>query len=290
MGVIMQTMMSDRVTFSRPDWDDLHENGINAADMHFHTRYSDSYTDVKKAVKLAEKRKVGFAITDHNLIGGAVEASEIETDVTIIPGIEISAWDGPHILVYFYNINDLREYWKNNIKDKVQKSPFLAITEDTEWILNSLENENCVTSAAHPMGYLGFNKGMQKCINKHCLCEQITERVDAYEVICSGMSHSGNLCSRKCADRYGLGYTGGTDGHLMRELGNVVTCTEEQGVEGMLNSIKKKDNFIIGREKSFPSKVEMGVATMTQYFRYIPSSLVIHYRQNITRLRRRSRQ
>jgi len=70
-------------------------------------------------------------------------------------------------------------------------------------------------------------------------------------------------------------------------LGNVVTCTEEQGIEGMLNSIKKKNNFIIGKEKSVPSKMEMGMVTMTQYFRYIPSSLAIHYRQNITRLRRR---
>jgi Predicted metal-dependent phosphoesterases (PHP family) len=287
MGVIMQTVTADRVTFCRPDWNDLREKGINAADMHFHTRYSDSYTDVKKAVKLAEQRNVGFAITDHNLIGGVLEASEIETDVTMIPGIEISAWDGPHILVYFYDVRDLKEYWTNNIKENIQRSPYLAITKDTEWILDSLEDENCVVSAAHPMGYLGFNKGMQKCINKHCLCEQVTERVDAYEVICSGMSRSGNLRSRECADRYGLGYTGGTDGHLMRELGNVVTCTEEQGIDGMLDSIKKKSNFVIGTEKSFPSKVEMGVVTMTQYFRYIPSSLVIHYRQNITRLTRR---
>ena len=287
MGIIMQEMNVDRVTFAKPDLNDLRERGINAADLHFHTRYSDSYTDVKKAVKLAERRKVGFAITDHNLIGGVLEASEIRTDVTIIPGIEISAWDGPHILVYFYEVNDLKEYWGRCIRDKIQKSPFLAITENTEWILNSLEDENCVISAAHPMGYLGFNKGMQKCINKHCVCEQVTERLDAYEVICSGMSHSGNLCSRRCADNYGLGYTGGTDGHMMRELGNVVTCTEQQGVEGMLNSIKEKTNFIIGKEKSFPYKVEMGTVTMTQYFRYIPSSLRIHYRQNIGRLRRR---
>jgi Predicted metal-dependent phosphoesterases (PHP family) len=283
----MQTVRSDRVVFSKPDWNDLRERGINAADMHFHTHYSDSYTDVKKAIKLAEKRNVGFAVTDHNLIGGAVEASEVKTDVTIVPGIEISAWDGPHILVYFYDISDLKEYWKRSIKENVQRSPFLAISKDTEWILNSLEDENCVISAAHPMGYFGFNKGMQKCINKNCLCDHITSRVDAYEVICSGMSHSGNVASRRFADICGLGYTGGTDGHLMRELGNVVTCTEEQGVEGMLNSIKKRTNFIIGQEKSFPSKVEMGVVTMTQYFRYIPSSLMIHYRQNITRLRRR---
>jgi len=283
------SLYDDRVIFKRPDWKRLRDDGFTAVDMHFHTRYSDSYTDIRKAVRLAEKRGVGFAVTDHNLVGGAVEASKVETDVTIIPGIEISAWDGPHILAYFYDASDLREYWCRNIKDKVQRSPFLAIRADTEWIVNSLEDENCVISAAHPLGYFGFNKGVQKCINRNYLDPSITERIDAYEVICSGMSHKCNMLARRHADEFDLGYTGGTDGHLMSELGNVVTCSKASGIEGTLNSIKDHSNIIIGMEKLPHRKVEMGMVTMTQYFRYIPSSLAIHYRQNAVRLRRRKK-
>ena len=277
----------ERVIFRKPDWTKLRDDGYAAVDMHFHTRHSDSYTDVKKAVGLAEKRNIGFAVTDHNLISGAMEASKIPTDAMIIPGIEISAWDGPHILVYFYNISDLDAYWRANIKEKVQRSPFLAIRADTEWILNSLEDENCVVSAAHPLGYFGFNKGVQKCINRDYLDRSITERLDAYEVICSGMSHKCNLTARRDADTFGLGYTGGTDGHMMSEVGNVVTCWKATDIDGFLDSVKKHSNIIIGREKSPQRKVEMGFVTMTQYFRYIPSSLAIHYRQNIVRLRHR---
>lgn len=275
----------ERVRFEKPDWNELHESGIMAVDMHFHTNHSDSYTDLKKAIKLAEKRNIGFAVTDHNLVTGAMEAAEIKTDAPIIPGIEISAWDGPHILVYFYDANELKEYWTRSIKDHVQRSPYLAIKLDTTQILDSLEGENCVVSAAHPMGYAGFNKGMQKCIERGYLEECITERIDAYEVICSGMSHAGNLKTLRCADKCGLGYTGGTDGHMMKEVGNVVTCSSATDIDGFLDSVKDKTNFIIGLEKSTMMKMEMGAATFTQYFRYIPSSLAIHIRQNAVRVR-----
>ena len=273
-----------RVIFRKPDWKKLGEDGYDAVDMHFHTRYSDSYTDVSKAIKLAERRGVGFAVTDHNLVAGALEASKIETDVTIIPGIEISAWDGPHILVYFYDVSELEAYWRENIKDKVQKSPYLAIRADTEWIVDSLEDENCVISAAHPLGYFGFNKGVQKCINRNYLNESITKRIDAYEVICSGMSHKCNVLAKGHADEFGLGYTGGTDGHLMSEVGNVVTCSKTSGTDEFLNSIKDHTNIIVGREKPPHRKVEMGMVTMTQYFGHIPSSLATHYHQNIVRI------
>lgn len=275
----------ERVRFERPDWEDLRDRGFAAVDMHYHTNHSDSYTDIRRAVKLAESRNVGFAVTDHNVVGGAVEASGIRTDVLIVPGIEISAWDGPHILAYFYSVGDLVDYWTRNIRDLVPRSPSLAVRMDTEDILDSLEGENCVISAAHPMGYAGFNKGVQKCIDRSYLDGSITERMDAYEVICSGMSRSSNVQALEWADRHGLGYTGGTDGHMMREVGRVVTCSDRTDIDGFLNSIKKGTNFIIGTEKDARGKMEMGMAAFAQYMRYIPSSLAIHCRQNMVRVR-----
>lgn len=279
-----------RVRFERPGWKEIREHGLTAVDMHYHTNHSDSYTDIRKAVRLAESRGIGFAVTDHNVIGGAVEALKIKTDMMIIPGIEISAWDGPHILAYFYDLASLREYWTKNIKEMVPKSPSLAIRADTEWILNSLESENCIVSAAHPMGYIGFNKGLQKCINRGYLNEDMTKRLDAYEVICSGMTHKNNVLAKEWADRYDLGYTGGTDGHMLKEVGNVVTCSECQDIDGFLNSIKDRTNIIIGLEKDAKTKVEMGMMAFAQYMHYIPSSLAIHYRQNKVRVEHYAKQ
>ena len=275
----------DRIIFERPDWKGLCEDGFTAIDMHYHTNHSDSYTKIREAVRLAEDRKIGFAVTDHNVVSGAIEASEIKTDALIIPGIEISAWDGPHILAYFFDVSEIVDYWKNNIREHVQKSPYLAIRKGTEWILDSLEKENCVVSAAHPMGYAGFNKGLQKCIDRGYLDPNIAERVDAYEVICSGMGRKGNKAAAISADRFGLGYTGGTDGHMMKEVGKVVTCSRESDIDGFLDSIRKRTNFVIGLEKTVTQKIGMGMTTMTRYLPHVPSSLAIHYRQNVGRIR-----
>jgi len=270
-----------RVIFSKPDWNAIAEEGLLCADMHFHTHYSDSYTSVSKAIDLARKRKVCFAITDHNLIAGVEEAYSIDPDMMIIPGIEISSWDGPHILVYFYDIGTLREYWMKNIKPNLSKSPWLAIQKDTEWILNSLEDENCLISAAHPMGYFIFNKGVQKCINKGYLASSITERMDAYEVICSGMTRASNLAALSFASKFELGYTGGTDGHIMKEVGNVVSVSDARDMDEFLDNIKKRRNTVVGREKSPLAKFAMGTATFSRYLPHVPSSIKVHYSQNL---------
>jgi predicted metal-dependent phosphoesterase TrpH len=269
------------VIFERPDWNSLSDSGLACADMHFHTHYSDSYTSVRTAVKLAKRRNVGLAITDHNLITGAAEALSEKSDVMVIPGIEISSWDGPHILVYFYDFDTLGEYWTNNIRPHMSRSPWLAIDKDTKWILDSLENVNCVISAAHPLGYLFFNKGVQKCINKGYLDPSVVEGLDAYEVICSGMSRQENIKAARAATEFGLGFTGGTDGHILTELGNVVTASDAKDADEFLDNIKKKRTSVIGKEKTPPMKVAMGTASMSRFFRYLPSSLALHYRQDL---------
>ncbi|MFA6710217.1 MAG: PHP-associated domain-containing protein [Candidatus Methanomethylophilaceae archaeon] len=272
-----------RVQFGKPDWNAMAEEGLLCADMHFHTHYSDSYTSVSRTIDLAKKRKVCFAITDHNLIAGVEEAYMTDPGIMIIPGIEISSWDGPHILVYFYDLGTLREYWTKNIKPNLSKSPWLAIQKDTEWILDSLEGENCLISAAHPMGYLLFNKGVQKCINKGYLAPSVTERIDAYEVICSGMTRASNLAALASASKFGLGYTGGTDGHMMREVGNVVSVSDAGDMDGFLDDIKRRRNTVIGMEKTSLAKLAMGTATFSRYLPHVPSSMKVHYRQNIGR-------
>ena len=36
------------------------------------------------------------------------------------------------------------------------------------------------------------------------------------------MTHSSNLRALAAAEQYGLSYTGGTDGHMLEEVGNVI--------------------------------------------------------------------
>lgn len=277
---------SPRVLFRYPDYGRLKEEGLTGVDMHFHTNHSDSHTRVKDALKLARFKGIGVSITDHNQISGVIEAERIDRSVLSIPGIEVSAWDGPHILLYFYSVEDLIEYYRKYIEDKKTKSPYLATKLNTEDIVEPAGDYNCLTIAAHPFGYLLFNKGLGKCIEYEYLNPELLRNFSGLEVISGGMTRKLNQKALELAADKKLSMTGGTDGHLLYDLGNVLTCSYADDTEEFLEEIVHRENCVIGREKSFIEKGVMATAIMPKYFRYTAPSLRVHYRQNIPRLRR----
>ena len=48
-----------------------------------------------------------------------------------------------------------------------------------------------------------------------------------------------NIKAMKHATVYGIGFTGGTDGHLLHELGHVFTVSEATDLDGFLDDIVK---------------------------------------------------
>ncbi|MDD4255359.1 MAG: PHP domain-containing protein [Methanofollis sp.] len=83
------------ILFRKPAREDLSGPGLLAADLHVHTNHSDAPTRVRDALKIAARQGIGLAITDHTRVSGALEACQAGT------GIEVSADDGPHLLLYF---------------------------------------------------------------------------------------------------------------------------------------------------------------------------------------------
>lgn len=280
--------VNNRAVFRKPDIKKKTDLGLTCVDMHFHTHYSDSYTQPKDVVRLAEKRGVGVAITDHNQIGGVLDAIEIGGEALIVPGIEISASDGPHILAYFYDWKDLKSFWDTHIKDNIRWCQWIALKNmPTAKLLDILDDENCLVSAAHPMGYLGSNKGMEVCIRKNYIGAEEVERLDAFEVISGGISRKANKAADEAASNYGLGTTGGTDGHLLSELGNVVTVSESSDVDVLLDNIRKKRNHVIGKEKDLITKAIMGTVSLTEFCRHTPSVGFVQLDQTIMNAKRK---
>lgn len=274
-------MDDERVTFGVTGWEAAARSNLFCADMHFHTNCSDSYTDANSLVKLARKRGIGVAITDHNLIDTLRKIDLKKTDVMIIPGMEVSTTDGPHVLVYFYEMKDLEDFWVREIRPRLCARPWLALNDcPTETLLDLLEHENCVVSAAHPMGYFHSDKGVEICHVKGRISEDVVKRVDAYEVICSGMTHQSNLDALAAADRHGLSYTGGTDGHLLCEVGNVVTACDARDRYDFLETIIKGRSKIIGREKTPIEKIQMGSASFSKFVEHAPSSVITKITHN----------
>jgi hypothetical protein len=281
-----ERVISGRVWFRRPAAKELVNEGFHAVDMHCHTNHSDAPVSIPDALEKARNRGIGLAVTDHNEVSGSLAAVREAAGLLIIPAIEVSALDGPHILMYFYTPGDLRDFYQRHIRARKQGSPFLAIRSTTSDILDQADGYSCICAAAHPYGYLIFNKGVGRCVERAYLPEDILTRFDALEAICGGMTRSGNIRAMHLAARYYLGIIGGSDAHLLYDYGNVLTFSRAHTVEDFLDAIKKHQNFLIGKEKNIFEKGLMGTAMIARYLPYTIPSLSIHYEQNIPRVKR----
>jgi len=275
---------SKKVRFEIPNLAKLREEGLTAIDMHFHTDHSDGQVRVDQALAKARTAGFGLAITDHNVVSGSLRAFEERGDLIVVPGMEVSAFDGPHILTYFYSPRDLEDYFRRHIEPNRQGSPWLAIKLGTQEIIDRAEGYNCVTIAAHPYGYLLFNKGLQKSIDNKYLPPEIMKRFNGLEVICGGMTHSLNVKAMKLAEERQLSFTGGTDGHIQSDVGSVLTCAPAGDQEEFLDAVVKRQNLVIGLEKSTLEKIATGTVVMGKHSRYFFPAMAINYQQNAPRI------
>lgn len=276
----------EKVYFERPRVERVLASGFQAVDMHFHTNHSDAYTSVRSALSSAKRKGVGLAITDHNTPSGVLEAYRLQTGVLLIPGMEVSAEDGPHILLFFYDLPEMMDFYHREIETRKGKSPYMATTLSTGDILERTAHYNCVRAAAHPYGYFMFLRGVAKCVEKEYLGPETLARFEAIEVINGGMTRNLNRKASDLAVRLGLGRVGGTDGHTLRDLGSVLTCGESTDVEGFLSDIVHRRSFVLGREKNLVDKILTAALLITRYAPYAAPSIAVHYRQNVTRVQR----
>ncbi|MDD1695640.1 MAG: PHP domain-containing protein, partial [Methanoregula sp.] len=158
-----------RIRHKSPLLHKIREKGYVPVDMHIHTHYSDAAIGIPSLLNRAKHLGIGVAITDHNEINGVIEACKQHHDVLVIPGIELSSCEGPHVLLYFYSVSDLTDFFTIHIKGALRKSQYMAVQLSVEKILTSAENYSCVKAAAHPFGYFGINRGILKCIDNKTL-------------------------------------------------------------------------------------------------------------------------
>jgi PHP-associated len=269
-------MMHPGVTFARPDIETLRKGGYTPVDMHFHTRHTDGLVTIPALLARARARGIGCAVTDHNEISGAVHACRERGFLPIIPGIEISAADGPHLLLYFYSVRDLEDYFQRYIMDRRSDSPWLMTRLSTGEILEAAEGYACIRAPAHPYGYLIFNGGLGKCVDKGYLDRELYRQCEAIEGLCANMTHAENLRAIALALRLKIPVTGGSDGHVLSDLGTAVTCAWADTPEEFLDELRKGRARVIGREKHLPSKLITGAVISARFMPWFYPSLKIH--------------
>ena len=253
--------------------------------MHMHTDHSDAALTVERALEKAREEGFGIAVTDHNEVSGSLKAFSIAQEEIIVPGIEVSAADGPHILAYFFSPHDLEDFYDHHVAPHKRSSPWLAIRSDTPKIVEALSRYSCLTVAAHPYGYLMFNKGLQKCIDLEYIPPEIVDGFEGFEVICGGMAHALNLRAVELVQRKGKCFTGGTDGHIISDVGSVVTCARASTHEGFLQEVEARRNLVIGKEKDPFQKMATGTMLLGKHSKYFFPSMQVHFEQNAPRIK-----
>jgi predicted metal-dependent phosphoesterase TrpH len=262
----------------------IREKGYTPVDMHIHTHYSDASISIPSLLSRAKHLGIGIAITDHNEIQGVLETSKHSHDALVIPGIELSSCEGPHILLYFYSSEELADYFTTHIKGSLRKCQYMALQLSVEQILVSSENYSCVKVAAHPYGYFGINRGILKSIENKTLPAEIINRIDGIEVICGGMGQELNDKAATYAGEHNLPITGGSDAHVLPSVGGVVTGVRADSIEGFLKGILARESIVIG---STAHPLHKGMTAGVIAWNYIPytvSSLQVHFEQNIPRM------
>ncbi|NLX49655.1 MAG: PHP domain-containing protein [Methanospirillum sp.] len=258
-----------RISFGTPDIDELERDGFLSADMHVHTRHSDAAPSARQVLDRARRRRIGVAITDHNEIAGVREVRSSRPDVPVIPGIELDCAEGPHLLLYFYSFSDLVDFYDRHVRERRRGAQYVTSYPAIEQLLSAAEGYSCLKIAAHPFGYFGLDRGVLKCDAKGLL-PGVIGRLDGVEAICGGMTGAVNRRAAEYADAHTLPVTGGSDAHVLREVGRVVTAVGADSVGEFLDGIARGESIVAGSSSGILSR---GMAAGVIGCNYVPYSV-----------------
>lgn len=264
-------MISKKIFFQEKGFEELKKD-YNLVDMHVHSKYSHDRTmPIANILKKASKLGIGIAMTDHVRVEGAIRAAK-QKKVLVIPGIEINSYENKEILLYFYSPKELSEFYEKYIKNKVmikkndkkgitKRFKIVIVNSKMRDIIERANEYNCVKSIPHP--YTIPPRRSHRFFSSKSK-RDLMKRIDAIEILNSSMTKHMNNLALNWAIKEKKGVTGGSDARKIDEIGATVVASKADTVADILDSIRKKNNMIIGQELRF-SKVIKGFLKSQKY-------------------------
>ncbi len=258
---------SHKILFERPNLEELTEH-YTVVDPHFHTHYSDGFNSVEAVVKRARELNIGIAITDHNDIRGAIELNRYKS-ILNIPGIEVTSLEGTHVLVYFYDVNSLKAFYKTDIRPNMGHDIMSSTKLEMETIIERARQFESVVVFPHP--YSATFTGIHNSYFPEDRLEQLFRMVDGVEVINAENLNKWNLRSALLGFNLDIGVTGGSDGHRLAQMGKAVcyaSCKKNR--RDFLDAIKSKQTKVVGKEIDLIRKVTSNGVKLRTNFKNCP--------------------
>ncbi|MCP4744978.1 MAG: PHP domain-containing protein [Desulfobacteraceae bacterium] len=244
--------LQNRVQFIQPDLTELNQEHT-VVDLHFHSSYSDGLNRIDKIANKAIKLGIGLAITDHNDIRGAIEI-DARQDVLSIPGIELTSQEGSHLLLYFYEIKELIQFFEKHIAPFRGSNVMSCLSLPMAQLIERAREFNCLVIFPHP--YCAMYTGVCNLHFSQNTLHQLLNSSDGVEAINANSISRWNL---KCSV---LGFNlrkimvGGSDGHALSHMGRAVTYAKcPSSRHDFLDAVRNKSNLVMGKEIPFFHKV-----------------------------------
>ncbi len=257
----------NRILFERPRLDELTQ-AYTVVDLHFHSELSDGHASIEDIARRAMELGIGIAVTDHNSIHGAVEIDRFK-NVFSIPGIELTSYEGTHLLVYFYDIKSLLRFYSVHVQPFIGAEIMSSLSLDLEDLIQRARAFDTVIIFPHP--YCGSYTGIHNPYFQNDRFEQLLDMVDGVEVINSENLNKWNLRSALLGFNLNKGITGGSDGHRLAQMGRVVTLAEcAWARRSFLNAIKRGQTRVIGKEIDILRKMSSSGGKLRSSLRHYP--------------------
>ena len=256
-----------RIMFERPRLEDLTQT-CAVVDMHFHSELSDGRASIEDIARRALELGIGVAVTDHNSIHGAVEIDRFKS-VFSIPGIELTSYEGTHVLVYFYDVKSLLRFYSQHVQPFMGAEIMSSLTLELEEIMQRARKFETVIIFPHP--YSGSYTGIHNPYFPEERFEQLLSLADGVEVINSENLNKWNLRSALLGFNLDKGITGGSDGHRLAQMGRVVTvadCVWKRRT--FLDAVKRRKTRVIGKEIDIIRKMTSNGTKLRSSLRHYP--------------------
>jgi predicted metal-dependent phosphoesterase TrpH len=276
-----------RIEFEKPDLYELTQKHT-VVDMHFHSRYSDGANMIKSIVGRAKKLGIGIAVTDHNDIRGAVRLDNYKDELLTIPGIEVTSQEGAHVLIYFYDIDDLTDFFETELKHYLGKNVMASSLLRMEEIIERAKKFESLVMFPHP--HCAIYTGVCNPIFSKDRLSDLFDLVDGVEVINAGNMKKSNLQCAVLGFNLGKSMIGGSDGHQLNHMGKAVTFTRRvKNRRAFLDAIKDNRNWVIGKEIALFRKVASNSSKIRRSVKNYPHLIEKNVRYSYTLINSKTR-
>jgi predicted metal-dependent phosphoesterase TrpH len=271
---------SHRIEFQKPDLHRLVQE-YTVVDLHFHSIHSDGRDSIKKIARRAQQLGIGVAVTDHNEIKGALEIQKYKQILTI-PGIEITSKEGPHLLVYFYEVKSLKHFYLKHVKPFKGNDTMASIDLELSEIIRRARAYNTVIIFAHP--YCAAFTGVCNIMFSEKKRQWLLHMADGVEVINAENMKKWNLRSAALGRSLNKSISGGSDGHSISQLGRVVSYADcPQTRKAFLDALRNAHSRVIGKEIDLYHKVRSNGYKLKVGFKNYPNLVEknLHYSRSM---------